>query len=785
MRKNILKGLTIAVPIVILFWYIAFSLPEPLFNSPLSMVLLDKEGDLLGAKTAKDEQWRFPKADSIPEKYIVCVTQYEDKRFFNHFGVDLRASIRALRNNIRNKKIVNGGSTLSMQVISLSNGKKVDNLWEKLLEIVQATRLEWKYSKKQILELYASNAPFGGNVVGIDAASWRYFGKPKEELSWAEYATLAVLPNNPSMIHPGRNRDLLLSKRNALLLLLKEREFIDGTTYSLGIEESVPEIPYRLPMLAPHLLESLLQDYNGYPEKIYRSTLDRQIQSNCSEVAELYNRQWLSSNVRNLAVLVLNTQTAEVLAYIGNGEAANNLQHNKVNMVKAKRSAGSLWKPFLFAYSLDKGLISPRSILNDIPLTIDGFRPQNFDLGFRGIVPAEDALIASLNIPFVSLLKDYGLENFHFNLKKMGVSTLFRTAQGYGLPLILGGAETTLEETTALFAYLGRTVKNYQINNGKYIKNEKPTKIFTSYDDNERNVLWTKEYPYISAGAAYITLEALSKLNRPEAARLRSYFNPNEKIAWKTGTSFGFKDAWAVGVTPQYTIGVWVGNADGEGRPDVIGVEAAAPLLFQLFHLLQPVSWFEPPYDDLKETAICEYSGASPHKNCPHLMTLLPIGAPDLNICRNHQTILWNPTTGKRGKRDCPNAPFYEEKNWFVLSPTEAYYHAKINPYFKPLPPFDTDCLGQNTGPLMQIVYPNTNAKIYLPLNFNEKRENIIFEATHQEKDAKIRWHINGNYLGETQFHHHFIFEPEPGKHLLTITDESGNTGYRYFEVIK
>lgn len=784
MGRRIIKKLLIITSVSFTVWYIAFSLPEPLFDSPLSMVLLDRNGELLGAKTASDEQWRFPKADSIPDKFITCITQYEDKRFFRHFGIDIRALLRAFRNNIRSRKIVNGGSTLSMQVISLSKGKKVDGVWEKIMEIILATRLEWRYSKKEILKLYASNAPFGGNVVGIDAAAWRYFGKPKEELSWAEYATLAVLPNNPSMIHPGRNRTQLQLKRNALLLLLKQRGFIDETTYKLGAEEAIPEIPYRLPMLAPHLLESLLLEFKGNPDKICQSTLDIQIQSSCSEIARHYNRQLLSSNVRNLAVLVLDTRTAEVLAYIGNGEAAESHQHNRVDMVKARRSSGSLWKPFLFALAMDRGMISARSILKDCPVTIDGFRPQNFDLGYRGIVHAEDALVASLNIPFVGLLKDYGLESFHFSLKKMGISTLFRSAHEYGLPLILGGAETTLEESTAMFSYLGRTVQNYHSYNGKYFKNDIPAQVYKTSDRTKRDSILTNEAPHISAGAAYLTLNTLSKLNRPEAAKLRAYFNPGERIAWKTGTSFGFKDAWAIGVTSQYTIGVWIGNADGEGRPDVIGVEAAAPLLFQLFYRLNTGTWFEPPYDDLKEEALCEDSGFTPDSACPHTLTWLPAGAPDIELCRNHQTILWNPQTGRQGKRHCPQAHLYEEKSWFVLSPAEAYFHAAVNPYFQPLPAFDPDCPDENDRPQIQIVYPNKQAKIYLPFNFNKEREKIIFEASHQEKDAKIRWHINGAYLGETQHFHHFIFDPEPGRHLLTVTDESGNSDFRYFEVM-
>lgn len=785
--KVFIKYTGIAIAVLLLLWYFFFVLSSPLFNNPLSLVLLDRNGELLGAKIALDGQWRFPQTDSLPEKFAICLTTFEDKRFYTHIGFDLRAIIRAIRQNLVKKEIVSGGSTITMQTIALSEGKKAKNIFAKFIEIIQATRLELAESKDEILKIYASNAPFGGNVVGIDAASWRYFQKDKHHLSWAEYATLAVLPNNPAIIHPGRNRDELKRKRNRLLNKLYKLNHIDDVTFHLATEEPLPESPYALPSHAPHLIETIFLAKNKRPAGVFTSTIDKSAQDYCREIAENYNRIWLDRRVRNLAILVMDTETGEIISYIGNGPLTGPGQHNQVDMIQAKRSSGSLWKPFLYAMALDKGLISSSSLLQDVPTVIDGFRPQNFNRDYRGMVKANEALTTSLNIPFVLLLKDLGLEEFHHRLKKAGISTLFRSASAYGLPLILGGAETTLLESTALFAYLGRMNLQFIKNNSRYDIRLKPAsytleKEVESPDKIEPYFVTTA--PFISAGAAYLTLETLSGLIRPDQNLSWKNYDYQDKIAWKTGTSFGFKDAWAIGVTPKYTVGVWVGNADGEGRPDVIGVQAAAPVLFSVLNKLGNGRWFEKPFDNLKTIEICAVSGKSPGAYCPVTETLMPDIAEAPPLCLHHKPIFYNALSGYRGKKGCPNDHLYTEITWFTLRPMEAYFYKKYNPEFESIPPFSPDCLSEENMEILAIRYPNPNAEIYIPLNLYGEREKVIFEVHHQRLKAKVRWHLNNIYLGETESEHYLIARPLAGQNTLTVVDDTGNSSSVKFSVI-
>ncbi len=748
------------------------------------MVVLDRNGELLGAKTANDGQWRFPETDSVPEQFAICLTTFEDKRFYSHVGFDLRAILRATKDNLAANSIVSGGSTITMQTIALSEGGKSRNILFKILEIIKATRLEFAKSKEDILKAYVSNAPFGGNVVGLDAAAWRYFQKDKNLLSWAEYATLAVLPNNPAMIHPGRNREELRNKRNRLLLKLHNLNHFDELSYSLAIEEPLPEAPFPLPSYSPHFLETLFLENDQNPEKIFASSLDMEIQKTCNEIATNYNRFWLDKRVRNLGILVMDTQTGEVLAYVGNGPLANSSQHNQVDMVRAKRSSGSLWKPFLYAMAIDKGMISPHTLIPDIPTIIDGFRPQNFNLDFKGMVAAEDALSSSLNIPFVLLLKDFGLEEFHLRLQKSGITTLFRSAPGYGLPLILGGAETTLLESTALFAYLGRMNGEFVNESSRYNSNSLPVSYSFEKPHVQSEKYWTKTPPFISAGAAYLTLESLSKLVRPDADMTWKNFEIRDKVAWKTGTSFGFKDAWAIGVSPQYTIGVWVGNADGEGRPDVIGVQAAAPLMFALFNRLGNGTWFEKPYDDLKSVDLCAVSGKTPNPYCPIHTSEIPSRVEDLPLCTHHKPIFYNELTGFQGKKGCPNDELYKESIWFTLNPMEAYFYKRYNPEFESIPPFAPDCRMEENMEIMTFRYPNANAEIYLPSNFYGEREKLIFEVNHQRSSSKVQWYLNDSYIGETELEHFLMIQPTEGKHLMTVVDNFGNTTSTTFTII-
>ena len=457
---------------VVLLLVFLFSLPEKLFKDPYSTVLKAKNGELLSATIARDGQWRFPEVTSVSPKFSDAIITFEDKRYYDHFGVDVLALARASRENIANRRIVSGGSTISMQVLRLSRKGKPRSFFQKMVEIGLAMRLELRYSKEEILGLYASHAPFGGNVVGLEAACWRYFGRSSNQLSWGEAALLAVLPNAPSLMHPGKNREQLKTKRDYLLDKLVAAGKIDSFTADLAKKEEIPHEPQQLPRHARHLLIRAIKD--GLSENVITATVDNSLQIEAERIIQDHHQRLAGNQIHNAAAIILDVATGNTLAYIGNIESSRQSQHHDVDAIVAPRSTGSILKPFLFAAMLDEGKILPGTLLPDVPTIISGFAPKNFSMGYDGAVPANKALIRSLNIPAVHMLKTYRYEKFHSLLRNVGMKTLNRGPDHYGLSLILGGAEGSLWDITGMYASMARTLNNYSERPGKnrYDKND-------------------------------------------------------------------------------------------------------------------------------------------------------------------------------------------------------------------------------------------------------------------------------------------------------------------------
>ncbi|HIY87756.1 MAG TPA: penicillin-binding protein 1C, partial [Candidatus Bacteroides pullicola] len=390
--------------ILLLLLAYAFCLPRQLFQVPYSTVVTDCHGELLGARIAPDGQWRFPPCDTVPRKFVRCLLAFEDRHFYYHPGVNPLSMARAAWQNIQQGRIVSGGSTLTMQTIRISRNRP-RTFAEKVVEMILATRLELRCSKDEILALYASHAPFGGNVVGLDAAAWRYFAHPASELSWAEAATLAVLPNAPSAIHPGKGREALLRKRNRVLRLLLEQGEISTSDYALALDEPLPDAPLPLPRIAPHLVDRLASEHPG---QTLVSTIDKSLQLRLEALAERHSQEFARSDIRNLAILVIDLRENQVAAYCGNTGFGQSAEGSQVDIIRAPRSTGSILKPFLYYAALEEGLILPHTLLPDVTVNINGFAPQNFSRQFEGAVPASEALARSLNIPAVHLLQQYG-----------------------------------------------------------------------------------------------------------------------------------------------------------------------------------------------------------------------------------------------------------------------------------------------------------------------------------------------------------------------------------------
>jgi penicillin-binding protein 1C len=821
-KKSFLMGLfewwrrrgKVSVPIVgvvgcgiffALFVLFALALHGPLFTTHYSPVLLDRDGAFLGALVADDEQWRFPPETEINEKFKAALVEFEDKRFRYHWGVDPLAAARALLTNIRAGRVVSGASTLTMQTIRLSRGGRPRRLGEKLIEAFLAVRLEAACSKDRILALYANNAPFGGNVVGIGAAAWRWFGRSEEDLSWAEAAALAVLPNGPSLVHPGRNRAALKAKRDALLEKLFAKGHFDAETLVLAQSEPLPDEPLPLPRLAPHLLERLVAESGGKTNgKLMRTSIDKALQERANAVMRRFALNFAEKGINNAAALVLDTKSGEVLAYIGNVGKGAEGAGSEIDIVTAPRSSGSVLKPFLYAALLDVGGITPAMLISDIPTRVGSYNPQNISGGYLGAVPAAQALARSLNVPAVRELRSYGVEPFARLLRSLGVTTLFRRNEDYGLPLILGGAEVTLWEMAALYAGLTRTAMNSGTEKSLFFP-ANVTEVTKVAEVAEVEATRHSERPpaprEISAGAAYLTLEALTFVVRPgEEAAWQEYAGAR-RISWKTGTSFGNRDAWAIGTTADFTIAVWVGNATGEGRPELRSAETSAPLLFELFSALGSgrgeAGWIARPSAELRKIEICAASGYGAGASCAVIIEeSVPSGAAPPSVCPYCRTITLDAKGARQVTLDRGSAGEVQNVSWFVLPSAEEWYYRKWNLDYKPLPPFADEDDGEAEGEAatqtpgtardlpLAIFNPENGAQIYVPIELDGTAGRIIFQAAHRDSRAELHWHLDDTYLGTTKIFHQMSARPPPGTHTLTLIDSAGNRVSRRFEIL-
>lgn len=776
----------------LIYW---FCLPKKIFDTPTSIVLVDRNNYLLGAKIAADGQWRFPHNDSIPSKFVAAITEYEDRRFYNHIGIDLTGIGRAIKDNYQEGKITSGASTITMQVIRMSTKRKGRSIYRKMQEMVMATRMELAYSKDQILALYASNAPFGGNVVGLDAAAWRYYGKSPQLLSWGEAATLAVLPNSPGLVHPGKNRQRLLEKRNLLLSKFLERGLIDSMTIELAKEEPIPQAPVPLPRLAPHLLGRIAKEQKTAAKNekyaYFQTTLDSDLQTRIQQLILQQHLRLKNNGIHNIAVLVSDTKSGEVLSYLGNVIPPNSTKAHgqNVDIITAPRSTGSILKPFLYASMLHNGTILPHSLVPDVPMYMGGYRPQNFYENYDGVVPASRALVRSLNIPMVRMLQQYGTANFCTQLKKMGLSTITKSPKHYGLSLILGGAEATLWDLCGAYASMGRTLLNYQ----ERIPHQKDAYSTTDFrplhyllrDSTPKPSKFLEEAPILNATSIYNTFEIMRQLERPNSEGGWKYFESTRDIAWKTGTSFGFRDAWAIGVTPEYTIGVWVGNATGEGKQGLIGVKAAAPILFDVFNQLPHTSWFSPPKTALVTIPVCKESGFRPSPYCT-LIDSVTVGsnAYQVKACPFHQQLHLDSSQTYQVNGACESVNNMTTKSWFVLPPLEAYYYKNKNPGYRKPPEFRSNCRFDTEQQSMQFIYPKNPTTIFIPIDFDGKVNGTVFKIAHQLPEKVVYWHLDNEYLGMTKDFHEMELKPKPGKHKVVLVDEDGVRIEQSFEIV-
>jgi penicillin-binding protein 1C len=752
--------------------------PVPKFRVPLSTVVEASDESLLGARIAGDGQWRFPPADSVPDKFEKALLTFEDRYFYWHPGINPVSIIRAIRDNIKAGEIVRGGSTITMQVARISRGNRKRTYSEKVVEMFSALKLEIFRSKKTILNMYAANAPFGGNTVGLEAAAWRYTGKPSFDMTWAEAAALAVLPNSPALVFPGKNQEVLKTRRDELLRKMFEREFFDSLTLVLALDEPLPGDPKPLPVAAPHLTDYFFMTQKG---QMIKTTINHEIQERAVEIINSHQKELSGNFINNLGCIIVKVETGAVLAYVGNSNSNNPEEHGSdVDIIRSRRSTGSILKPILFAGMQQSGDILPNTLIADVPTRFPGFSPKNFDLSYSGAVSASLALSQSLNIPAVKMLQKYTPERFLGLLQRTGFTTFDKSADHYGLSLILGGGEVTLWELTGVYASLSRVLKRYN-DEKKYFRDDYHEPLFLAENDIVKELTEDTDPP-LSASSIWLTYEALRKVNRPEGEAGWQYFSSSPNLAWKTGTSFGFRDAWAVGTTPEYVIGVWAGNADGEGRPGLTGITAAAPILFDLVNMMGSGSWFSEPDEDLTMIKVCSKSGFRAGPDCQETEEIAAsINGLRSDVCPYHRVIHLDKSGIKQVTADCVSPSEIRNESWFVLTPTMEYFYRQKHPDYRPLPPYAPGCRVEKEIAVMEFIYPTPSVKIFIPRDQSGLQTRIIPEVAHRNPLKKLYWHLDEKYIGTTKFIHQVEIVAGAGEHVLTVVDEDGNSIKCYF----
>ncbi|MBN1327411.1 MAG: penicillin-binding protein 1C [Candidatus Cloacimonetes bacterium] len=743
-------------------------IPLPLENfQDHSRLVLAENGKILRAFLNKDQQWNFPSEPEhiIPAKLKTAVIVYEDRYFFTHHGINLPSLLRAAYLNISAGKIIAGGSTLTMQVARIMD-PKARTIASKFIEILQALKLEIRFPKKEILTLYLDHAPYGGNIRGIRTASLRYFGKEPIHLSWSEACVLAVLPNSPGLITPGKRTQELIRKRDDLLRKIAELGLIDQQTLGLSLQEPVTSQQYNFPWHAPHLARRLSADCN---EEIIKTTIDYDIQVQIEELLIQHGQYLEYQGIKNISCLIVDNESGNVQAYCGSQNFNDHANQGQVDGVTASRSPGSTLKPFLYALSIDEGIVLPQTLMQDIPAYFGAFQPENANGKYSGLVTASEALIKSLNIPAVRLLNYYGVQPFYQFLEHAGISTLFRDASDYGLTLIIGGCEVQLYELVRLYRGLARY--------GRFMP-------LTVSDSNIR----LEDYPeLISPGACNLILEELKNLSRPGSEYYWHQYEDQYPLAWKTGTSYGQRDAWAVGVNPQWTIGVWVGNFSGEINSNLSGAASAAPILFDIFNILPKdleKIWFEPPIERMDTHKICHETGFSAGPDCVETdLVLVPEEMHSLRVCPYHQKVFFNDDETNQVCSLCWEQDHYHARTALVYPAKILHYLRERGNYQYDLPPHQEICPGASQGEIIRILYPEANARIWIPRDIGNIKQKIMLKVAHSIGDQTVYWYLDDGYLGSTVNIHEQAVSPLRGWHQLKVIDQDGNTALVSFEI--
>jgi len=768
-RKPLIRALAFSAIVPVLLFvvlYIAYPLRIEKLTPHASLWVTDCKNRLLRVYVSSQGEYQLPCKLGEVSPYIVSSTLcFEDRWFFWHPGLNPVSTLRALWINLRAGKVLTGGSTITQQVARLMEPRS-RTVTSKVIEAFRAFQLELRFSKREILEAYFNLATYGGNIRGVVAASHSYFGKSPRELGPGEAALLAVLPNSPTQLRPDRHREAAEARRNELLRRMLDNGAITQEMYRLALMERVPEARQPFPIHAPHFCDRLYSKYGDTGGRI-AGTVDLDLQTQTEDLLRRHLSPLIDQNISNGAVVIIENASGAVRALVGSAAYFDERIDGQVDGTFSPRSPGSTLKPFAYGIALDAGRISPLSLLYDVPHDYSGYRPLNYDESYSGMVTVTHALTHSLNVPAVRLVSDIGYGKFYDLLKSGGITTLDQSCEYYGLTLVLGGAGINLLELTDLYSALA--------NQGKY----RPYRILESDPVRRGDSL-------LSSAACYILTDILSQLQRPDFPSAWDATLHLPRIAWKTGTSHGRRDAWSVGYNPRYSVGVWLGNFSGVGSRALVGADAATPLLFDLMSALESEggSWFEMP-DEVCERQVCAVSGMIPGPDCPSTRKELCLRGRSPRLpCSMHVTYAIDNRSGYRLCSQCRVGRSHHLKT-FVQFPAElATWVSENGRSPESIPKHNPECRQSCAGTGPVINSPADDCQYVLRRGVPLRDQQIRLEASVPSGIETIFWFVDGELLYKGNPGKPIYYSPMVGRHEVVCMDDEGRQSQRILVII-
>lgn len=790
LKKKLVLLLKICLVVFLGFLILNFIFPVR-SNIFYSKTISDSKGEILYCFLTEDDKWRmYSELDEISPELKKAIVYKEDKYFYWHLGINPIAVARAFWNNSVQNKRTSGASTITMQVARLLYPKNRTYL-NKFIEMFRSFQLEWKYSKDEILQLYLNLVPYGSNIEGVKSASVLYLEKQPNHLSLAEITALSIIPNRPTSLLPGKNNELIIQERNKWLKRFEKDEIFEKEVIEDALTEHFNAKRHESPKKAPHFS---LRMKNKFEDEInIKTNLNSAIQQKTELILKDFMRTYQGKNIHNSSAFVINNETMAVVGYVGSNNFFDNENAGQVDGINAVRQPGSTLKPLLYGMAIDAGILTPKSIVSDVPINYNGYAPVNYDKEYSGYISVEDALAKSLNVPAVKTLDELGISNFTDKLVACQFESIARRQELLGLSVVLGGCGTTLEELTKLYAAFANDGKFQAVNwlqeVGDLKTNNRETTIKSQILNEKQKTKKIKEETknqikqVLSYESNFMISEMMTNLERPDLPNFWQNTKDLPKIAWKTGTSYGRKDAWAIGFNKKYTVGVWVGNFDGEGVPEMTGSNSATPILFNIFKQIDAEhsrSWLKKP-ENLDIRLVCSESGNKPSERCENQIFdyFIPLVSSQ-STCTHLSKIYLSANDSISYCIDCLPEVGYKSK-WIVNhSPEIIALFENDNIGYEKIPPHYGKCeqVYKEGAPL--IISPKKGSVYYIDTNYPEE---IMLECQASKDATTIFWYIDDVFYKSTAPNENLFFEAKEGSMKVSCSDDLGRNSNIWFDV--